>query len=89
MNIRSEYSEDKCLIKTGEWTYFAGDLQYNEQSLQASSCKNLGCHRGMVQRGLQVCPSGTTLMGLLASKERTKDNEITIKPNPWVTYKYT
>ncbi len=78
----NEYTEDKCFIKTSEWTSFTGEVKYDNESLSLTSCKNIGCHRGMVQRGLQVYPSGTCLMGLLSTKERVKDNEVTIKPNP-------
>lgn len=78
----TEYTEDKCFVKTNEWIVFAGEIKYDEVSLLSTSCKNIGCHRGLVRNNHQVYPSGACLIGLIAVKEQHQDNEELIQPNP-------
>ena len=79
---KENYSEDKCYIKTNEWIVYSQEVELDEITLIKSSCKNVGCHRGLVRKGNQIYPSCACLLGLIVSLGRHKENEIVIKPNP-------
>ena len=79
---KENYSEDKCYVKKVGWIVSSTESEIDVPPIAPSSCENIGCTRGLVDKGNIIYASGTCLMALIASINRPGANEIVIKPNP-------